>query len=191
MPVNLFNLPAAPKLGAVTVEIAYDATALTAAACAEAAEGAFDTVLCNIAEAGVVRLSAISTTGLSGNAPLVNLTFAASGAAGQGSALTPQVTTFADVDAQPMPLTVQPGVISFVCALGDVDCNGQVQPRDALYIYQYERSIRGGAQNLPLQNGAIYLPACDVNNDTLCGAEDARWIMQCEVGQTNDLCTAP
>ncbi|MCB0083053.1 MAG: PQQ-dependent sugar dehydrogenase, partial [Caldilineaceae bacterium] len=60
LPVDLINLPAAPKLGAVTVEIAYDAAALTATDCVEAAQGAFDTLLCNIAEAGMVRVSAIS-----------------------------------------------------------------------------------------------------------------------------------
>lgn len=190
VPVTLLNLPEAPKLGAVTAEIAYDQNALTASDCQEAAEGAFNTLLCNINEVGVVRISALSSTGLSGNVPLVHLSFQATGQAGQGSPLTPQVITFVDVDAQPIEVTAQPGAVSFACAPGDVDCNGQVQPRDALYIVQYERSLRAGVDSLPLQAGAIYLPACDLNNDALCGAADARLIMQCEVRQSNEFCAA-
>ena len=85
-------------------------------------------------------------------------------------------------------MSIQDGGVIFPCIAGDVDCSGVVNPIDALFMVQYIEGVRPATEALPPPNGFLYLPACDINNDELCTVEDARLILQCEIGESNELC---
>ncbi|MBV7330229.1 hypothetical protein KFU94_18660 [Chloroflexi bacterium TSY] len=59
---------------------------------------------------------------------------------------------------------------------------------DALFVLQYDVGLRSGRDTLPLLPETLFLPACDVNDDTKCNAIDALQILQCDVGIENAFC---
>lgn len=186
--VEVINIPATTQLGAVTVEVTYDTAQLTATGCGPAADNRFDSVVCNISEAGVARLSALSTAGLTGNAVIALLDLQSPGAASTVVPLVVQVTTFVDINANPLVVNRQDGALFFRCRPGDVDCSGVLTPTDALFIVQYEKAQRPADDTIPPLRGFLYLAACDLNGDQLCNREDARLILQCAIGLSNPLC---
>lgn len=98
------------------------------------------------------------------------------------------VTTFVDTNANPMVFSPQNGAVVFRCRSGDVDCDGAVAPRDALFIIQYEQGRRPASDTIPPPRGFLYLAACDLDGDQICTPEDARLILQCEIGVQNGFC---
>jgi uncharacterized repeat protein (TIGR01451 family) len=73
-------------------------------------------------------------------------------------------------------------------ACGDVQCDGDVDAVDALFILQYVVGLRDGSNECPAPAGAMYLPACDVDCDYDCDAVDALFVLQYVVGIRPDLC---
>lgn len=186
--VDLINVPANTLIGAVTVEVAYDATRLTVSACSPAGDNRFTSVLCNNNEAGVVRISALSTAGVTGNAVVAQLTLGSPGQAALVVPLVVKVTTFVDVNANPVAVNTQDGAVSFRCRAGDVNCDNAVTPTDALFIVQYEQLLRPASETIPPPRGFLYPAACDLNGDQQCTQADAHLILQCAVGVANGSC---
>jgi glucose/arabinose dehydrogenase len=166
------------RLGAVTVEVRYDPAQLSVTGCAPPAESRFESVLCNGNEAGVVRISALATAGVTGSAVLAQLELESPGVGLEVAPLVLTVTTFVDTDANPIAYTLQNGALIFRCRSGDVDCDGAVTPRDALFIVQYVQGRRPTSTTLPPPRGSLYLEACDLDGDQACTREDARLILQ-------------
>jgi uncharacterized repeat protein (TIGR01451 family) len=75
-----------------------------------------------------------------------------------------------------------------VQACGDVNCDGQIDAVDALFVLQYVVGLRDGSNECPAPAGAMYLPACDVDCDYDCDAVDALFVLQYVVGIRPDLC---
>ncbi len=191
VPVEVINVPAEANLGAVTVDIQYDATLLTVQSCLAPTATRFDSLVCNTEEAGHVRIAALATAGINGNAVFAELTFQSDGAIGTDSNLMVTVETFVDVNAVPIPVSSQDGRVIFTCMAGDVDCSGVINPIDALFIVQYTEGVRPSTTTIPPAQGFLYLSACDLNGDNECTMADAYLILQCEIGETNALCSAP
>ena len=94
IPIDVINIPATTALGAVTVDLFYDADKLTFNACSEPTSNRFDSMVCNIGEVGTVHISGISAAGLTGDAVLAKLTFLSVGETGQLVPLVIEVKTF-------------------------------------------------------------------------------------------------
>ncbi len=77
-------------------------------------------------------------------------------------------------------LQCEVGIPNVLCPapilLGDVNCDGLVDMIDLLLILQYDAGLIDGSFQCPPPPGTIYLPACDVNGDGLCNAEDAEYL---------------
>ena len=191
VPVDTINIPGETALGAITVDVLYDATKLTLNSCTEPVATRFDSMVCNTNEAGIIGISALSAAGLTGDAVIAQLTFQSAGETGRLVPLTVDVKTFVDIDGLPIAVSLQNGGITFPCLAGDVDCSGVINPIDALFMVQYIEGVRPATEDIPPPNGFLYLPACDLNNDGQCTTEDASLILQCEIGESNALCAAP
>lgn len=189
LPVNVINIPTGANLGAVTVDVLYDSALLTFDDCLTPTPNRFDSMVCNGEEAGVVRISALSSAGLDGEAKLALLKFTSMGSTGRFSALSLTLQTFVDTDGESIAVSLIDGSVIFPCPAGDVDCSGAVNPFDALFMVQYVEGVRPATETIPPPNGFLYLPACDLNGDEACTTEDARLILQCEVGESNALCS--
>ncbi|MBV7330221.1 PKD domain-containing protein [Chloroflexi bacterium TSY] len=74
------------------------------------------------------------------------------------------------------------------CTLGDVNCDGQADAGDALFILQYDVDLRMGHHQYPVPQDSLWLLACDINGDHQCGATDALQVLQCSVGISNAFC---
>ncbi|MBX3015206.1 MAG: PQQ-dependent sugar dehydrogenase [Caldilineaceae bacterium] len=186
--VELINVPANQPVGAVTMNVGYDATKLTVTGCGPAPVNRFDSVVCNTNGGGTVRIAALSTQGLTGDAALAVLTVESPSQAGVVLPLAVNVTTFVDPNANPLAVSPQAGALIFRCRAGDVNCSGLVDLTDALFIVQAARAQRPPTDTIPPPVGFFYGPACDLNGDQQCDAEDARLIVQCDIGVANALC---
>jgi uncharacterized repeat protein (TIGR01451 family) len=71
---------------------------------------------------------------------------------------------------------------------GDVQCDGDVDAVDALFILQYVVGLRDGSNECPPPPETMYLPACDVDCDYDCDAVDALFVLQYVVGIRPELC---
>lgn len=186
--VEMINVPANTGVGAVTVAVTYDAAKVTVASCGPATDNRFDSVVCNTNVAGTVRIALLSTAGVAGNAGLARLELQSQGHAGTVVPLVVTVSTFVDQNANPIAVSKQDGAVIFRCRIGDVNCDGAVNPTDALFMVQYEHTQRPPSDTIPLPRGFLYLAACDLNGDQRCDREDARLILQCAIGVVNPLC---
>jgi hypothetical protein len=83
---------------------------------------------------------------------------------------------------------------------GDVNCSGgpfgpyppgNLESVDALFILQNIVRLRTASNLCPPPTGALYLPAADVNGDSLVDVIDALFVLQCVVGIPNVLCPPP
>ena len=74
---------------------------------------------------------------------------------------------------------------------GDVDCDGDVDAVDALFIAQYIVALKLPSDQCPPPEGYIYLPAGDVDCDDDVDAVDALFVLQYVVGLRPDLCVCP
>jgi glucose/arabinose dehydrogenase len=186
--VGVLNVPTNTPLGAVTLQVGYDPAQLTVAGCEPAPQHRFDSVICNANDAGVVRISALSPAGLTGSTPLALIRLQSPNIGQAVAPLMLTATTFVDINARPIAVTLQHGALISSCQRGDVDCDGALTPRDALFMVQHERGQRPTSDTIPLPGGFLYGPACDLDGDGGCTREDARLILQCEIGEQNVLC---
>ena len=72
--------------------------------------------------------------------------------------------------------------------MGDVDCSGNYDAVDGLMIMQYDVALIQGTDECQPSKNMLYMPACDVNGDSLCTVVDALFIMRCELGLDNSFC---
>ncbi len=167
-----------PGLGAWTVGVVYDSSVLTALSCA----GGAGTSACNESFSGTrVEITGASAEGNLFDVVLASITFVCDSAG--ASDLLIIIEDFSDAtDGGPvsLPLKRQNGRIT--CSdpapppdglLGDADCNGVVNSRDALLVLQFDAAL---IDSLPCQNLA------DVNQDGLINSLDANLIKQIDAG---------
>jgi len=187
--LEALDIPSPPGLGAVTVDVRYDPAVVDATACAEDPGNDFDTALCNVEfQTDAVRLTAISTSGVSGDVRLADITFFCLGDVGECSTLDVQVVTFADPSGNPIPFGDEDGEICIGC--GDADSDGDVDAVDALFVLQYVVGMRQGDNTCQADTGVICLPSSDVDSDQDVDAVDSLFILQHVVGLRPVLCPA-
>ena len=180
------------NLSSATVHIDYDTAVVVPAGCNADPNGAFDLGLCNIqSDIGRISLSLLDSAGESGDRDLAQLTFNAIGTNNTMSLLAISAETFANNSGTPHPVTVDDGQISINLTQGDVDCNSESDTIDALFILQYSVGSRLGTNDCPPSDGAMFVPACDVNGSNGCDVVDGLFVLQCVVGINNALCPAP
>ena len=174
--VSALNIHA-PGLGAWNIGVAYDPSVLSALSCSPAAGS-----VCNVDfSAQKVRIVGAAASGLTGDSVLASITFNCDRAGVSDLAI--EVIELADAtlsDPQPISFTLQNGRI--ICSdpvpeppplLGDADCNGQVDSRDALLVLQFEVGL---LSSLPCPDLA------DVNRDGRIDSIDAGLIKQIDAG---------
>ncbi|MEZ4674153.1 MAG: dockerin type I repeat-containing protein [Caldilineaceae bacterium] len=188
VPVGVLNVPSNSAVGAVTVAIQYNVAQLTLMACQAPIPGSFDSVVCNSTTPGTVGISALSAAGISGIATFAELHFQSTSQAGSASTLALTVETFVDTNAVPIDFSQRAGGVTVGCRTGDVNCDGTVDPIDALFMVQYNEAIRPPTDSVPPPAGFLYLPACDLNGDAQCANTDARLVLQCAIGESNLFC---
>lgn len=177
-------------LHGVELHLMYDAAVLNALECT-ALGNSFDLTLCNTNTPGKISLSAVSGQGSSQDVQLARLHFRAVSNAGQSSALELQLTTYADKDGVPLPVQAQNGQVNIVeVSHGDVSCDSAIDVIDALFVLQYDVALRGSADQCPLPQDTMFLPACDVDADSSCNVVDALFVLQCSTSIENSFCPA-
>ena len=187
--VEVINIPAETPLGALTLTISYDSRFVTVTGCGAPSPNRFDSLLCNTEEAGIVRISALAAAGITGDALLAQLTVQSPGNVSTVAPLAVAVTTFVDVNANPIAVNHVDGALVFGCRTGDVNCDDLINPTDALFIMQHSRGQRPLTATIPPPRGFLYQPACDLTGDAACSAEDASVILQCAIGLANAFCS--
>lgn len=73
---------------------------------------------------------------------------------------------------------------------GNVDCDNDMDPVDALFVLQYEVGQRNDSGSCPLEDRTtqLYAAGGDLNSDGQTTAIDALFILQCVVGLPNEYC---
>jgi uncharacterized cupredoxin-like copper-binding protein len=138
VPVTAENVAADSPLAAATIEIRYDPSVLDATACDVDPNAMFDSAICNpnfdndAIDPDAARFSVTSVSGVSGNLPLANITFAAIGQSGDTSVVDVVIAVFADPAGNPVPAIAQGGQICLTpCASTDSDGDGYTDAKEA------------------------------------------------------------
>ncbi len=89
-----------------------------------------------------------------------------------------------------VPASAQGGITAFVRAalIGDVDCAGDVDAVDALFILQNVAGLRGSSSDCPPPSGPIFDAAADADCDGDIDAVDALFVLQHVAGLRPELC---
>ena len=179
-----------PGLESYVIDVSYDPGIVDPVACVPDPDGLILSANCDIDHApGVVRCDGLHPTdGLTGQVALCDITFQAVGEICQTSELLPGVEELCLTDATCPAVNIEPGSIHVGTICGDVDCDGDVDAVDALFVLQYVVGMRLGGDQCPSPPGALYLPTADVNCDGIVDAVDAMFILQYVVGTRPDLC---
>ncbi len=195
-PVDMENvLP--PGVGAVTFEVRYDPAIVTPSACVADPNNSFDLAQCNMTydNDGInpdsVRVTLVSTGGVAGTERLAEITFDAIGAPGSISPLDVVVTTFSDPGGAPVTVTGIDDAITIgqiTTDSGDVNCDGNVNVTDAMFILQYDLGMITASEQCPPPPGTLYVDNCDVSGNNVCDAVDALFILQCDLNMPNPFC---
>ena len=189
IPIKVLDVPPV-GIGATTVEVVYDKSALAATDCHIVTEKGE----CNHNEPGIVRFSWLSTAGVMDDQTLASITFQVTGQAGHRSPLDVTVEIMTDPDGNPVPFSDLDGEIVIVDGQvsqpGDVNCDDVSDALDALLVLKHTVNLTGANNTCPSQSPPewIFEPQCDVNTDARCNVIDALLIMQCDVGISNVFC---
>jgi len=189
VPVTVRNIPGGERLASITMQLTYDRSVITVNACEPVAAG-FQ-LLCNATEAGIIRLSGASATGINSPITLVELTITGLGTIGQVTPLTLSISTFENTSGVAIPVTQENGEVSIQSYLrGDVNCNQAVSSTDALFILQYMVGLKNAGEQCPLQEGQLFVPGCDMNQNGTCNSTDALVILKCAAQISDPHCPA-
>ena len=185
--LETLNIPD-PGLGAFTIDVSYDPSIIEPTAFAPGP--GFDSLVCNPAHTSdTVRCTGVRAgAGAVGDLALADLTFEVDAGAvlGSQSPLAVAVVTLANVDGQAIGADTKDGAIT-VGLHGNVNCDGDVDAVDALFILQYVVGLKQAGDQCPPPPGALYLPAADVNCDNDVDAVDALFVLQYVVGLRPEL----
>ena len=114
-----------PALCGFTIDVAYDRPVKVATDCDADPEDNFNAALCNVDYAsGTVRVVGASVEGVTGNIPLVDITWCAVGSAGHSTDLDVQIVSFKDCQTPPVEIATvadQDGVNIIVAGAPPVD----------------------------------------------------------------------
>jgi hypothetical protein len=116
-----------PPLCTVTVDVRYDRTVHLATACDADPEGRLTMADCNANYAwDTVRVAAASSNGITGDVPLMDITWCALGSAGESTDLDVQIVLFRDCSIPPtdIPVADEDGVNVIVSGSPPVDGDG-------------------------------------------------------------------
>ena len=198
VPVTMENLPG-DGVGAATFEVRYDPSVLSPSSCDADPDSLFDFAQCNMdydndgVNPDSVRVTLVSTAGVAGTEPLANIAFDAIGSAGDSTLMDLVLSTFSDPDGLAIAVTVIDDTVTLTSepgGNGDVNCDGQVNTIDGMFIMQYDVGQRTASDQCPPPADTLYLANCDVSGDGQCNAVDALFILQCDVGIANAFCPA-
>lgn len=114
-----------PALCGFTIDVAYDPSVKVATDCDADPEDYFDAALCNVDYASdTVRVAGASVEAVTGNIPLVDITWCAVASAGDSTNLDVQIVSFKDCQTPPVDITTvadQDGVNVIVAGAPPVD----------------------------------------------------------------------
>ncbi|MEM7125738.1 MAG: dockerin type I domain-containing protein [Chloroflexota bacterium] len=195
VPIVLAGVGAETTIGAISLEVTYDAAKVTVTSCGDA--GGFDIVRCNPDEVGRVRLAAIDAEGVgpgqeNDRVQVATLTLTLNATDFESTTLNLTSNEVGSSAGELIQVTTENGLIELTqrCLQGDVNCDETVGTLDALFILQYDTGGRQGTTTTPLASDELYLPSCDVNADGNCDLVDALFVLQCIIGESNPFCTA-
>ena len=98
------------------------------------------------------------------------------------------VQSVSDIEGAPLPWVDEDGWVTIResnVMMGDVNCDGEVNTIDAMFILQHDVGLRQASTQCPPQPDDLYIPNCDVRGDGACDSADALFILQCDLGMPN------
>lgn len=133
VPLALAAIPAGENVGAISIDLLYDAVRLTVASCTEG--GTFDLLLCNVDEAGRIQLAALAANGVASPATFANLRFTINGAQQEAIALELRTDSVINAQGADLPASTQNGQIGFNCDPNEEPCGGNSStPKSSVYL---------------------------------------------------------
>ena len=132
IPLEVISLPAGQNVGALSIDLLYDATRLSASACTDG--GAYDLLLCNTDEPGRVQLAALAATGVDATGLLATLQFTISGDAQSTIPLELHADSMINADGVDLAVSTQNGQITFNCDPNEDTCGNSGSP-DKSHVY--------------------------------------------------------
>lgn len=122
-PFDLLGANDDRNVGALSVDVQYDAALLKAVACT--VNDNFDLLLCNLATPGVIQLAGVAADGIRAELKLADLGFDLLQTDNLNTQLMVQVDTVANADGDALSASVQHGKIATACLPGSDDCTTQ------------------------------------------------------------------
>jgi len=183
------------NLSTLRVDLAYDPDVLAMASCDLLPTIEKDKSRCSLnLSSHFVSLAVEFPDGVSGDAQLAEITFKVKSPNKLSSALSMKIQSFTDLDGNPLPVSAVDGFVKILPnTAGDVNCDGQVNLTDSLFIMQYDvgsREPTGSCNMLRSKFDMVALESCDVNGDGKCSVSDAFLIMECDIGRSNSFCSS-
>ena len=190
VPISITEMSASISIGTIQVDLSYDASLLhlstcttlltdeRRATCVQTAPGALTIRIGDAEEITTDSLIAQIQFDLNNRSQTPTTT------------ISIQSTQMTNATGRSINPNVENGLIYFDCISGDVNCDGNADIIDAQHILQHTVALRDRSDALPLQDGFLHLPTCDVNADNSCDPLDGLLIYQCSLGITNAFCTS-
>ncbi len=167
------------NLAAATVWLTYDPSVVVVRNVSAGDLGAVTTKIDNTI--GKTAMTAVSTTGKSGNVAFANVVLRAEGQINATSPLTLSVIVITDPNGGAIPYTISSGTFTVSSVIkGDVNGDGAVNVVDALFVAQYTVGLRTLT--------SAQLAAADVNCDGNVNVVDSLFIAQYTVGLRSTFC---
>lgn len=179
--------PNSSAIAAVGALISYDSSAMQATACSVL----IGLGACNVDVAGEINVQTVDAAGWASETDLFSVSF--TGVAVSGiEPLTISVTEAYAVDTIEIVGEVENGAIvaGDYPSRGDVNCDNFVDVIDALFIVQYDVTVREPLTSCPLPNPTdeMNLTRGDFNQDGFVDVIDALFIAQCDAFVQNGFC---
>lgn len=120
VPLDLIGATAERAVGALSVDVQYNAALLKVVACTVG--DSFDLLLCNLDTPGLLQLAGVAATGIRTDVRIADLGFELLQPAKLSTQLTVQLDTIADAEGTALNATGQNGQISTACPPGSDNC---------------------------------------------------------------------